>query len=337
VVNLTHPVSTGSLDKLMKGKLGPAQTWEAGLSDVGQRAKDDVEKTQLKAAVWSDLLLKDKVGYLALLRNIRNLLESVIDYPVLEKAVATLTDPRLIKKSLVFPFQIQTAYDVVAPLTTANTRMLLSALSLAAEHSLSNVPVFDGGTLIAMDLSGSMTAAVGTSTAAKVGSLFAASLWKSNPGSDLMIFGSNAQYMPLQKLDLGLFALAEELGRCNQGGTNFHNIFRAARRKYDRIIIISDCQAWEEYETPKEALSVYQQTFNVRPHIYSLDLCGMGTMQFPENRVYAIAGFSEKIFDVMKMLETDRSALVNTIKNVDIEKISRELITKGEKRDVSNV
>jgi hypothetical protein len=41
-------------------------------------------------------------------------------------------------------------------------------------------------------------------------------------------------------------------------------------------------------------------------------------MQFPENNVFAIAGFSEKIFDIMKLMEADKNALLNTIKSVQI-------------------
>jgi hypothetical protein len=41
-------------------------------------------------------------------------------------------------------------------------------------------------------------------------------------------------------------------------------------------------------------------------------------MQFPEQNVFAIAGFSEKIFDIMKLMEVDKKALINTIKQVEL-------------------
>ena len=40
-------------------------------------------------------------------------------------------------------------------------------------------------------------------------------------------------------------------------------------------------------------------------------------MQFPESNVFAIAGFSEKIFDTMKLMESDKKALINVIKKVE--------------------
>ncbi len=39
---------------------------------------------------------------------------------------------------------------------------------------------------------------------------------------------------------------------------------------------------------------------------------------FPENKVFAIAGFSEKIFSIMGLLEQDREALIHEIDKVVI-------------------
>ena len=347
VINLTHPKATDDLSRLVHGRLKTAQTWEAGLSDVGQRAKDDTEKQELKAAVWSDLIKKNKIGYLALIRNLRNIAETAPDTQTIEATVKQLTDPAAIKKSLVFPFQIHTAYDMVCgesttrvsyqpvnprkPIDPSVQRAFMQALIDAAEISLGNVPKFAGETLIAMDLSGSMVAgAVGTSSAAKVGGLLAATIWKANPRADLMEFGSTANYTSMTMAGNSLFTIADYLSKACHGGTNFHEIFRQAKRKYDRIIIISDCQAWEEYETPKKALAQYRVRTGADPHIFSLDLCGMGTLQFQESKVYAVAGFSDKIFDVMAMLETDRQALINTIKTIDIQAVADGLKKRKE-------
>lgn len=340
VVNLVHPgdrhfdnlLNASPLRKLMSGTLAPANTWETGLSGAGQKSGNIKEKMKMKAEVWSDLLKNKKIGYLALLRNIRNIAETVTDEETIRIAVDAIQDRNAIKKSLIFPFQIHTAYDIIKVgsngirmgpnekmVDPIVRRLFMKALAHAADLSLDNVPRFEGSTLIAMDLSGSMTGgAVGTSTAAKVGGLFAAALWKRNDGADLMEFGTSAIYTSMDMVQNPLFTIAEHLANAGLGGTNFNEIFRMARRKYDRIIIISDCQAWEEFNTPKKALDQYKILAGADPHIFSLDLCGLGTLQFPENRVYALAGFSNKVFDVMQMLENDRLAMINTIKKIDI-------------------
>ncbi len=47
--------------------------------------------------------------------------------------------------------------------------------------------------------------------------------------------------------------------------------------------------------------------------MYSIDLAGYGTLQVPEKDVYCLAGFSEKIFDIMKYIEEDKDALLEAI------------------------
>jgi len=45
---------------------------------------------------------------------------------------------------------------------------------------------------------------------------------------------------------------------------------------------------------------------------------GYGSLQFPEKKVFCIAGFSEKVFDLMSSLKEDRQTMVNKIKLTQI-------------------
>ena len=76
-------------------------------------------------------------------------------------------------------------------------------------------------------------------------------------------------------------------------------------------------QGWVGFNAPTVQVNQYKQKYNANPFIYSFDLNGYGSMQFPEQNVFAIAGFSEKIFDVMKLMEIDKKALINKIKQVE--------------------
>ena len=77
-------------------------------------------------------------------------------------------------------------------------------------------------------------------------------------------------------------------------------------------------QGWVGYNAPTVQFNAYKQRVGANPFLYSFDLNGYGSMQFPEQNVFAIAGFSEKIFDIMKLMEVDKKALVNTIKQVEL-------------------
>ena len=228
-----------------------------------------------------------------------------------------LVDDKLIKSSKVLPFRYTTAiFEIVALGAGKEARATIMALNVAIEKSVSNVPVFDGDTLVVLDTSGSMTGfgrKPDAKTPSVIGRLFSAALVKSN-NADFMTFDNTARYQMLNPMD-SLSTIASTIEFRN-GGTNFHSIFQTMKTKYDRIIILSDMQGWIGHYNPSRAYNQYKEATGANPFIYSFDLAGQGTMQFPERNVFALAGFSEKVFDTMRLLETDRNALVNTIKAV---------------------
>jgi len=77
-------------------------------------------------------------------------------------------------------------------------------------------------------------------------------------------------------------------------------------------------QSFIGYDTPFAQLTSYKTKFNCNPHIFSFDLAGLGTSQIPQNQVYCLAGFSDKVFDVMSALKEDRNALVNQIHSISL-------------------
>jgi hypothetical protein len=52
--------------------------------------------------------------------------------------------------------------------------------------------------------------------------------------------------------------------------------------------------------------------------VYSWDLTGHGTSQFPEKKIFCLAGFSDKVFNTMALLEQDRGALIKEIEAVEL-------------------
>jgi hypothetical protein len=77
-------------------------------------------------------------------------------------------------------------------------------------------------------------------------------------------------------------------------------------------------QGWVGYQPPDEAFRAYRKKYGVDPYIYSFDLQGYGSMQLGGEKVFMLAGFSEKVFDLMKVMETDRDALIGQIEAVDL-------------------
>ena len=193
------------------------------------------------------------------------------------------------------------------------TSVVLKTLNKAADLALANVPRLEGRTLVVVDESGSMTWG---KRPIEIASLFAAVMLKTNPGAELMMFSNDARYVYVNTDDTLLTIQRQIEGRANAGGTNFNSVFDRAERAYDRIVILSDMQGWMAGGAPTKAFAGYRERTDADPHVYSFDLQGYGTLMFPERNVYALAGISEKVFDVMALLERDREALVHEIEAV---------------------
>ena len=323
LVNLVHPVPTQrnakALQELVNGTLRNTNTWEAKLTEAGKSAEDASDKESKKAEAWAELIRENKLGYFALLRNLRNIAEQAPD--VLDIALKTLTNRNRIKKSKVLPFRFLSAMDAIkeSGIKNAATRKITGALTDALEISLDNVPVFTGRTLVVLDDSGSMTwggSRKDKKSPIEIGSIFAAMLYKSND-ADLVRFSDNASYVKPNHRNAAMDIADGLAKKARSGGTNFHSIFEKAKEAYDRIIILSDMQGWVGGYTPKKAFAGYKKRTGADPFIYSFDLNGYGSLQFPENKIFALAGFSDKVFDLMSLLETDKQALIREIEKVE--------------------
>jgi hypothetical protein len=313
IVNLVHPTPTKkngeALSQLINGDLKSTGTWESMLTSAGQRANDEEELKDLKADAWDELLTTRKLGYFALLRNLRNI---IIQSPKsVTKACEMLIDENLIVKSKVLPFRFSKAYDEISKLdSNKEVRDVLKAINEALNVSVMNVPKLDGETLVVIDVSGSMSG-----TPSEIASLFGAMLIKANE-CDVMTFATKAEYINYDPSDT-VISLRNKF-RFSGGGTNFQDIFKKASKKYENIIILSDMQGWIGYTTPVKEFNQYKKDYNANPHVFSWDLAGMSTLQFPENQIYCLAGFSDKVFEVMKFLKTDKKALLNRINSIQI-------------------
>ena len=333
VVNLVRPRPIGrnadALAALVKDDLRSGSTWEAKISATGQDAKDEAEVAKRKADAWSNLVLSGKISYFALLRNLRNIVEQA-DAKVLDAALELLVDPTRIKNSLVLPFRYLTAYYTL--MEAGVPAKVLGAVSDAVNLALNNVPEFEGDTLVILDRSGSMgggnqrlrgggyywgrNKTIG-SDPWDIGAMFAAALARTNE-ADVLLFSSQGKYVSINPRS-DIFGVIESLERYRDGsGTNFKRMINTINRPYNRIVILSDMQGWVDYDAPTKELAEYKRKYNCNPAIYSFDLQGYGTLMFPERGVYTLAGWSDKVFDIMKMFGEDPNALINTIKRVKL-------------------
>lgn len=320
VVNLVHPRASEknaeALKALVAGTLRSEDTWEAKLSKAGK----STDKAKAKEEAWTDLLKSGRMPYMAALRNINNVMTQAPE--LVDDLCNVLTNEKMIRNALIFPHQFLTAYAVAA-----KDRKIKKALNEAVDISLGNIPALSGKTLVAVDHSGSMGEGIGSKKF--IGDLFGAAMFKAQDG-DMLVFGDNAGIVT-DKFDPSdsTLSIAERLGKVNFGhGTSFEAIFNVATKKYDRVVIFSDMQAWlpngriggfngyGRRANSEGALAAYKRKTGADPFLYAFDLGGYGTQQFINGKFVQVTGFSEKVFDLMGSLETDRRALVNKIEAV---------------------
>jgi len=322
IVNMVHPMpnhkNATALQNLVDGTLKNTETWEVLLTQAGQNARNEAEKNRLKLQVWNHLLREGKLGYFALVRNLRNIL-AMGNGRLVDLACQQLTDRNRIKNSLVLPFRLIVAWKQLKD-TGTNGRKVRNALETAIDIACDNVPYLEN-TLVVIDNSGSMHQKVSNSDQMlcnEMGAAFGMMLAK-RCNADLIEFGTKARYIRYGLRDSVMeFSKNFEANNRVGHGTNFHSIFQTANRKYDRIVIFSDMQGWIGHFNPTNAFNIYKAKNKANPFIYSFDLAGYGSLQFPENKVFCLAGFSEKVFDLMRVLETNPKALIQEIEAIEL-------------------
>lgn len=307
LVNLVHPKNSAAIKKLVKGELVSTDTWESRLTQAGQKAKEDGEDLgALKSDAWLGLLKEKKLGYFALLRNCRNIIQGCPEgIPML---CEQLVDEAAIKKSLVLPFRYYTACKAIMESKESAVKPVLAAIEKAMDIACGNIPKLSGKTLVCMDESGSMKSA----SVDVFASVFTGILHNLGD-TDIITFAERSRLRTFFPSDGVMRVTNTLLSDFNAGGTNFNSVFSVLRDSgYSRIIFLSDMQGWMERTAPLQELRMWCKPGNT-PWIHSIDLAGYGTTKFPADRICLLAGMSEKVLEMIPLLEEDRSALVKKI------------------------
>jgi hypothetical protein len=339
VVNLVHPKPsvemTDTFSKLMKGELKQFNTVEDKNSEAGKViaekvksgviTKDEaiVQLSEAKEENYKELISSRKIGYLALLRNLRNILKNSSDVSLMDSAVNLLVDEKFIKKSLVFPHQIDLALEVLLsefPNSDKSMIKLATALNRAYELSIPNLTELftHGKTAVIVDTSASMKDPVILSSGSNRGSdsrlgkaaLVASTLAK-GIGADVYQFASYCEPIKLNPLDTintlknGIVKLEGKVGH----GTAFGSIFERIGKNYDRVFIISDMQG-SSYINP----SMYGSMV-----VYAVHMSGYNTTMFkPGQKVIDIFGYGSDIYEMIKKAEMNPKAILEEIENIKI-------------------
>lgn len=317
IINRTHAFSE-HIDAYQKGKLEVVDTWETAISGAQSQAEKEAE--------WKRLVEHHKLGYLALLRNLRNICECrfASDRWIADFLVPQITNRTSIENSLVFPYQIYSA----AKNCDIHNPFVELALNIAFKISVANMPVIDGNVAIILDVSGSMEYPISARSNISIkeaGAVYAAALMLANPHIDFIKFGSTAKKCQFHMNDNVFYIIDRMMSNDGCGyGTDIAPAFDLMDRVYDSIFLISDMQIMDPtryypqgYRSNFDNYHAYCDGYNCNPHLYSFDLGNYRSqIAYSGNpNVHLLTSLSEKTFKMINLLSQGES-IVDYINNV---------------------
>lgn len=260
-------------------------TWE----NVGSTSG----KGGLDAKAWEALI--PTMGYMALLRNLRNFEDAGVNEAALAVVANRLADPEEVAKSRQLPFRFLSAIRAVRGFRFAHQ------LETALNHSLSNVPALKGNSLILVDRSGSMFGPVSQKSGlnwADTAALFGTALAMRAEKADLVAFGTYSNKVSFHRAG-SVLQTVNSFG--SLGGTYTAQAIKDHLTKdHDRLIILTDDQHYGQspYDVVSDRTPLY--VWNFVGYRYGSGPAG-------KNRLY-MGGLSDKSFSTINIVESGRDA-----------------------------
>lgn len=350
---LTHPKPSSDkqkelFKKLVDNSLSEPYTWEVEFSKLGQQTfNSEEEKTKAFSEKWKELVESKKLGYMALMRNLRNILKYGASKELINSVCEKLTDPKEVLNSKQLPFRYWSAFRSLGnepsrrggyssnieqkELDPFAVKQINNALEKAIKISIDNLSGFgeDTRVLIASDVSGSMQSNISENSQVQyydIGLLLGQLLQSKCKNVVTGFFGDDWKVTNFSSGDvlnntLELHRREGEVGY----STNGYKVIQWLNTKnveVDKVMIFTDCQLWNSSGTRdslQQEWHKYRQKFP-KAKLYLFDLAGYGNVPLDihfEKNVYLIAGWSEKIFEVMEAIENGGNA-IDFIKNIKI-------------------
>ncbi len=313
IINLSHATSV-AINAFKHNELESADTWETKISSI---QKNNIED---KTKEWKRLVEEHKLGYMALIRNLNNILDCNISYSWIEDVLCPqIIDIKKIKASLIFPYRLYVAYK------SLHTQVLpvITALEKAFRIATANVPFFEGESAVILDVSGSMEDKISSKSQVslkEIGACFATTLAISGSKIDFIKFGTKAKRYEINST-LNVFDLINEMCKNdNLGyGTNLQSAYNYMKDNYQRIFLISDMQIFNNsyyyFGRPKNINSLWSKRYK-DIITYSFDLGNYHNQIVPPSSNFIfLTSLTDVIFKYIQILDLGTQELVNFINN----------------------
>jgi hypothetical protein len=325
---LVHPKAKDEaqqaiFDKIVTSTLETPYTWETQLSALGQQKFDSPEaKKNAVKGLWEELIASRKVGYMATLRNLRNILDAGVGVEYVEQVCAYISNPVQVEQSKQLPFRYLSAYREVRDNKSPQTATVLTALESAIEASAENIAGFgaNNNVLIASDVSGSMRCPVNRNSSVEnydIGLVLSMLLQSRCESVVSGIFGDRWKVVNLPRTSIlantiELRRLGNTVGYSTNGYLIVDNLIQN-RIKMDKVMMFTDCQMWDSRGRNASIQTSWNKYKTLFPdaRMYLFDLSGYGTtpVRIVSGDVTLIAGWSDKVFDILEAVDNGSDAI----------------------------
>ncbi|WP_234733097.1 TROVE domain-containing protein [Tellurirhabdus bombi] len=348
---LVHPKAKDEeqqviFNKIVSDSLETPYTWETELSALGQvKFPSPAKKAEAFRQKWEELVSSQRMGYMATLRNLRNLLEAGVNTETLRQVCAYLANEKAVQKSKQLPFRFLAAYREIKGVRLparfiavagqgiedihrqpVYAPVVLNALEKAIQMSMANLRGFDADkqVVIACDVSGSMQSPVSARSKVllyDIGLLLGMLLQSKCKNVLSGMFGDRWQPVSLSSDNVlenveAFYRREGEVGYSTNGYLVLEDLI-CRRHVADKVMFFTDMQLWDSQtynQSVNNTLSAkWRQYKEIAPNakLYLFDLAGHGQapLRTEQDDVFLIAGWSDKIFDVLQALEEGQDAL----------------------------
>lgn len=325
---LTHPKAKDEtqqalFDKIAKDTLQVPYTWEVELSVLGQIKFETPEaKSKAFSDKWAELIQSGKLGYMALLRNLRNILEANVSAENIEIVCKRLENPEEVAKSKQFPFRFLSAYRELQQTQSVFTAKVLQALENAVKASVVNMKGFEADTkvLLACDVSGSMYKAISPKSVVQnfdIGLVLAMLLQSKCESVISGFFGDTWKVVNLPKDQIlaNTTELRKRQGEVGYSTNGYAVLADLIHRKVvmDKVMFFTDGQMWDSTNQNNTFYQHWNSYKKIAPNakLYIFDLVGYGKppIDVQKNDVVLIAGWSDRIFEILEAVEKGENAI----------------------------
>jgi TROVE domain len=263
----------------------------------------------MNAVAWQAII--PSMGYMALLRNLRNFDQAGVPDSTAEVVAAKLTDPEQVGRSRQFPFRFLSAYR------EAGLRWSYP-LEKALALSLGNVPALKGRTLVLTDRSPSMWNYKFSERSdmdwADAAALFAAAIALRAESADLVEFWGDSRRVPFRQGE-SVLKLTEKFSyQPAPGGTDIPRAVREHYAGHDRVIIVTDEQTrsgWLPSNMEHHGGSHQTLIDDLIPHSVPLIMFNFGGYRHGaapsgSGTRITLGGLTDASFRIIPLLESNR-------------------------------